>query len=94
MGIAGTNEMQAHYTPGHDKKCPSCGIAIETCSHILSCEEAGWVAVLHKSAKLLEQWMQDHGTERELRRLVVQYVHGGVGTTMQETVDISFNVIS
>ena len=26
LGIAGTNEMQAHYTPNHEKTCPSCGV--------------------------------------------------------------------
>jgi hypothetical protein len=35
LGIAGTNVMQAKYTPNHDKKCPSCGKEDKTCGHVL-----------------------------------------------------------
>lgn len=42
MGVAGTNEMEAQYTPNHNKnKCPSCWVPIETCGHVLNCEEDG-----------------------------------------------------
>lgn len=54
MAIAGTNEMQAHYTLGHAKKCPKCGVVIEMCGHILSCEEAGWVEVLNTLINFLD----------------------------------------
>ena len=66
MGIAGGNENQAYYTPGHDKRCPSCGIEIETCTHVLSCNEAGRVEVLHKSIDLLDKWLRNNGTESKL----------------------------
>jgi hypothetical protein len=56
MGIAGCNNNLAYYTPGHDRRCPSCGVARETCAHILACEESGRVEVLHKSIDLLDQW--------------------------------------
>mgnify|MGYP007095174273 CR=1 FL=1 len=49
LGITGTNEMQARYTANHDKKCPSCGVCVETCGHVLACEEAGRVDLLHQS---------------------------------------------
>jgi hypothetical protein len=49
LGIAGCN----YYTPGHDPLCPSCGVVPETCGHILVCDEAGRVEVLHGSIDLL-----------------------------------------
>jgi len=86
LGIAGCNANQAYYTPGHDKTCPSCGVAVETCAHVLSCTESGRVDVLHKSIDLLDRWLQDNGTEINLRRFLVQFAHGRGGTTMQEIV--------
>ena len=86
MGIAGCNENQAFYTPGHDKKCPSCGVEIETCAHVLSCNELGRVDVLHKSIDLLDRWLKDNSTEANLRWLLIQYAHGHGGRTIQEIV--------
>jgi predicted RNA-binding Zn-ribbon protein involved in translation (DUF1610 family) len=40
MEIAGCNDNLAYYNPGHDRKCPSCGVAIETCEHVLACKES------------------------------------------------------
>jgi hypothetical protein len=67
MGLAGTNEMQARYKEGHDKKCPSCNVADETCGHILHCQEEGRVEVLEKLIDLLDDWLIDQGTDEELR---------------------------
>eukprot|EP00956_Cyclotella_meneghiniana_P010987 scaffold15408_cov41-Cyclotella_meneghiniana.AAC.5 len=78
--------MQARYTPNHCKKCPSCGVEIETCSHVLTCEEAGRVDLLHKSINLVEQWMKDQGTEPTLRKMLIEYAHGRGGKTMGEIV--------
>ena len=86
MGIAGCNNNLAYYTPGHDRRCPSCGVARETCAHILACEESGRVEVLHKSIDLLDQWLRDSGTEENLRKFLTQYAHGRGGRTMQEIV--------
>lgn len=85
-GVAGTNEMQARYTPNHSKKCPSCGVAVETCGHVLACEEAGRVDLLHKSIDLVDQWMKEQGTEPTLRRVLIEYAHGRGGKTMGEIV--------
>ena len=41
----------------HDPRCPSCNTAIETCSHVLHCREAGRVDLLMKSFDSLEQWL-------------------------------------
>jgi hypothetical protein len=86
MGIAGTNDNLSYHTPGHDRKCPSCGIAIETCSHVLACEESGRVDVLHKSIDLLDQWLRESRTETNLRKFLIQYAHGRGGRSMQEIV--------
>jgi hypothetical protein len=86
LGIAGTNVMQAKYTPNHDKKCLICGEEDETCGHVLNCEEAGRVDLLHQSIDLVDKWMGDHGTDRRLRRCLIRYAHARGGTTMQEIV--------
>lgn len=63
LGVAGTNAMHAQYTPNHDTWCPSCGVCKEACEHILTCEEAGRVDLLHQSINLVDKWMKDHGTD-------------------------------
>jgi hypothetical protein len=86
MSVAGTNEMQARYTPGHDKHCPSCSVCVETCGHVLACEEGGRVDLLQQSIGLVDRWMEDHGTEPKLRRYLVQYARGRGGQLMSEIV--------
>lgn len=86
FGIAGCNDNQAYYTPGHDRKCPSCGVEVETCAHVLSCNEAGRVDVLHKSIDLLDRWLKENGTEANLRKFLIRYAHGRGGRSMQEIV--------
>ena len=86
LGIAGCNVNQAYYTPGHDPRCPSCGVESETCGHVLQCNEEGRVETLQRSIDLLDRWLEANGTERMLRRFIVQYARGRGGRTMQEIV--------
>jgi hypothetical protein len=86
LGIAGCNVNQSYYTPGHDRRCPSCRVEMETCGHILMCNEAGRVEVLHRSIDLLDRWLQTNGTEQRLRHFIIQYAHGRGGRTMHEIV--------
>jgi hypothetical protein len=59
------------------KKCPSCRVCNETCGHVLQCEEEGWVETLHALIDLVDRWLQDHGTDKKLRKyLMVEYAHG------------------
>ena len=41
MDVAGVNKNLAKYKPRQSKKCPSCGVAAETCAHVLACREEG-----------------------------------------------------
>jgi hypothetical protein len=82
LGLAGTNEMQARYTPNHSRKCPSCDRCVETCHHVLSCNEAGRVDLLLKSVDLVDQWLKDHGTEPKLREYLVKYAKSRGGQAM------------
>lgn len=72
LGIAGTNEMLARYTPNQDKLCPSCQQCAETCGYILACKEAGRVQLLHQSIDLVGEWMADHCTDVKLRNYLLQ----------------------
>ena len=85
-GCAGTNKMLARYTPNHNKNCPSCGVRVETCGHVLACEEESRVDLLHKLVELLNQWMQEQGTDTTLRKLLVEYVRGRGRKLMCEVV--------
>jgi hypothetical protein len=86
LDIAGTNVMQEKYTPNHDKRCPSCGDVDETCAHVLMCEEAGRVDLLHQSIELVDAWMKENGTDTRLRTCLIWFAHGRGGATMQEVV--------
>jgi hypothetical protein len=86
IGVAGTNEMQARYTPNHNKRCPSCGVSVETCGHVLFCEEAGRVDLLHKSVDLVDKWLKEQGTDQQLRQMLMEYAHGRGGKTMSEII--------
>ena len=54
MGIAGTNYNQAQYKEEHNPNCPSCDSCLETCGHVLFCEEEGRADALHKTIRSLE----------------------------------------
>jgi hypothetical protein len=82
LGIAGTNEMQARYIPNHDKRCPSCGVCVETCGHVLTCAEIGRVDLLNQSIELVDTWMQDHGTDPTLRVYLTKYAKSRGGEAM------------
>lgn len=84
--VAETNQMQAIYMPNHDKNCPSCGVCIETCGHVLSCEESSKVDLLHKSINSVDQWMKDQGTDLVLWKFLIEYAHSQGGKTMSEIV--------
>jgi hypothetical protein len=86
MEVAGTNANQAVYTEGHDPHCPSCSQAIETCSHVLHCKEAGRVDALKRSIGWLDDWLKKVGTEPSLRRALVRYAKGRGSLTMGEIV--------
>ncbi len=59
-------QQDSSLLPGHDKTCPSCGVEIEICAHVLSCNESGRMDVLHKLIDLLDRWLKDNGTEVDL----------------------------
>ena len=78
--------MQARYTPNHDKTCPSCGVCVQDCQHVLMCEEVGRVELLNQSIDLVDTWLLEHGTEEKLRKYLVRYAKGRGGRTMSELV--------
>ena len=39
MNIAGMNMIKSRYKPHHDPTCPICDQCVETCAHVLSCNE-------------------------------------------------------
>ena len=84
MDVAGTNVNQAMFTEGHDPHCPSCDNKLETCAHILHCEEAGRVDALHHSIDWLDKWPKETGTEPSLRECLVEYAQGRGAVTMED----------
>ena len=84
MDLAGTNLKQSTYKPEHSPICPSCTVAVESCGHILSCQEEGRVDVLDKSIDLLDDWLIAQRTDEHLRFALIDYARGRGGVTMQE----------
>ena len=82
--LAGTNYKQSTYKDRHSPICPSCDVAIETCAHVLHCREAGRVAALLRSIELLDDWLDRTGTDKVLRRCLVQFAKGRGGQTMRQ----------
>ena len=82
--LAGTNYKQSTYKEHYLPICPSCNVAVETCSHILRCQEAGRVAALLRSIELLNDWLDKTGTDRALCRSIVQFTKGRGGQTMAQ----------
>ena len=70
--IAGVNANLARYTPHQDNACPSCGQELETCHHILHCEEEGRVAALNCTTDLLDSWLKKVGANNSLRQCLVK----------------------
>ena len=86
MELAGTNEMQSRYKEGHDPLCPSCSQSLETCGHLLNCQEEGRVDVLDKSIDLMDDWLIEQDTSEELRFCLIDYARGRGAISMFEIV--------
>ena len=71
--IAGVNVNLARYMPHQDTACQGCGQDVETCHHILHCEEEGRVAALNFKMDLLDSWLKKVGTDNSLRQCLVKY---------------------
>ena len=83
MDIAPTFYNLSKYTD-QDKKCPSCNCKVETCAHILECEEEGRVEAMNLTIDMLELWMIQEQTDPGLQDCIIQYARGRGGTTMGE----------
>ena len=84
MDVAGTNLTQSYYTDNHDPHCPSCSQEVESCDHVLRCNEAGRVDALLRSIGWLDDWLKNVGTEPTLRKAIVKYARGRDSTTMED----------
>ena len=84
--IAATNkrehQIKKRKNIEHDPRCPSCNTAIETCGHILHCQEAGRVDCLQNSIDLLEDWLAEAETERGLKECIIKFARCRGGTSM------------
>ena len=79
MNISGTNLIQSRYKPHHDPTCPSCDQFVETCAHVLSCNEVGRFDALYQYIDLLEKWLNKVGMHTKLRKYILQYAKGRGG---------------
>ena len=84
MSIAGTNLNQSKYKVDHDPFCPSCSVCQESCEHVIMCEEKGRVDALMLLIDLVDNWLQDAGTDNALRRGLIEYARGRGGKSMEE----------
>ena len=84
MNISGTNLIQSRYKPHHYRTCPSCDQCVQTCAHVLSCNEAGRVVALYQSINILDKWLNKVGTHTHLRKYILQYAKGRGGISMTD----------
>ena len=88
MGVAGTNLYQSKYRPNHDPKCPSCTRCVESCAHVLECQEEGRVETLLGTIDFFDRWMKKIGSDKVLRDCLVIYAKGRGEITMKDIVGI------
>ena len=55
---------------------------METCHHILHCEEEGGVAALNCTIDLLDSWLKKVGTDNSMRQSLVKYARMRGGGSM------------
>ena len=86
MGVAGTNLYQYKYRPNHDPKCTSCTRCVESCAHVLECQEEVRVETLLGTIDFLDIWMKKIGTDEVLRNCLVRYAKGRGTITIKDIV--------
>ena len=65
MNIAGTNLIQSRYKPHNHPTCTRCDQCVETCAHVLYCNESGQVDALYQYINLLDKWLNKVGTHTQ-----------------------------
>ena len=86
MVVAGTNLYQSKYWRNNDPKCPSFTRCVESCAHMLECQEEGRVETLLRTIDFLDSWMKKIGTDKGLRNCLVRYKKGRGEITMKDFV--------
>ena len=86
MGVAGTNLYQSKYRTNHDPKCPSFTGCVESCTHVLECQEEGRIETLLGTIDFLDIWMKNIGTDEGLRNFLVRYAKGRGEIKMKDIV--------
>lgn len=74
MDIAGTNSRLSKHEPSRSPLCPSCLDCIETCGHVLTCEQEDRVKCFQMSADNLEKWLRSVGTDPTLEECIMAFV--------------------
>jgi hypothetical protein len=74
MNIAGTNSRLSKHEPSRSPLCPSCLDCIETCGHVLTCEQEDRVKCFQLSADNLEKWLRSVGTDPTLAECIMVFV--------------------
>jgi hypothetical protein len=74
MDIAGANSRLSKHEPSHSPLCPSCLDCIETCGHVLTCEQEDRVKCFLMSADNLEKWLRSVGTDPTLEECIMVFV--------------------
>ena len=86
MGVDRTNLYQSKYRPNQDPKCPSCTQCVESCAHVLECQEEGRVETLLGTINFLDIWMKKIGTDEGLQNCLLRYAKGRGAIKMKDIV--------
>ena len=64
----GDNLNQYEYMEDHDPHCPSCTEELESCGHVLMCEEEERLDALGQSIGWLDDWLKKVGKNLNYER--------------------------
>ena len=85
--IAGTNLLRSKWDITVSPRCPSCRRWNETSGHIIQCREKGRAQFWQASVNLLDQWLENSGTDPIIQKAVVIFARERGGTTLSEILD-------
>ena len=76
-GFCGTGYWLSKRSKGkEDSRCPNCNRLQEDAAHLMVCPSVERTELFRKGVDELDKWMEDHHTEKELRKAIKIYLLG------------------
>ena len=76
--------IQSRYKPHNNTTCTSCDRCVETCAHVIYCNESERFYAMYQSINILEKWLKKVGKHTQLCKYILQYYKGRGGISMTD----------